>query len=359
MCGIVGAASTRNIVPILIDGIRRLEYRGYDSSGLAVINGRRRAAARAAGERCAGRRSRGAGRREGAHGPHRHLAHALGHARRATQDNAHPHMSHGEIAVVHNGIIENFETLRERLQGRGYVFSTQTDTEVIAHLVHSHWHAAGGGDLLRAVRAAVAEFDGAYAIAVISTHEPGASSARGPGARWSSASATDDHFLASDAAALLSVTRRVVYLDEGDFADVRRESFAIYDARGEQVERASSPWKRRATGRARPVPPLHAEGDLRAAARGRRHARGVAAIDAKLFGAHAGETWQVDSVLVLACGTSHYSALVAKQWIEWLAGIPCQVEIASEYRYRDSVPIRTRSSSSSPSPARPPTPSPR
>jgi glucosamine--fructose-6-phosphate aminotransferase (isomerizing) len=249
-------------------------------------------------------------------------------------------VSNDEIAVVHNGIIENFETLRDRLKGRGYAFQTQTDTEVIAHLVHSHWHGAGGGDLLRAVQAAVAEFHGAYAIAVISTREPG----RVVGARYGSPLVVgigeSDHYLASDAAALLSATRRVVYLEEGDVADVRCDAYTVYDARGEPAER--------------PVTIIEASGSSVDLGPYRHFMQkeifeqpravsdtleGLASIVPDIFGDRAAEVLpKVDSVLILACGTSHYSALVAKQWIESLAGLRCAVEIASEYRYRDSVP---------------------
>ena len=341
MCGIVGAASGRNIVPMLIDGVRRLEYRGYDSTGLAVINGtaqhprlqRLVSTARVAHLAEQARSSQLAGTT------------GISHTRWATHGaptptNAHPHVSSSEIAVVHNGIIENYEVLRDRLKGEGYAFQTQTDTEVIAHLVHSHWHGPGGGDLLRAVQAATAEFHGAYAIAVISTREPG----RVVGARFGSPLVVGigeaDHFLASDAAALLSVTRRVVYLEEGDVADVRRDEYTIYDARGEPV--------------GRPVTIIEASGSSVELGPYRHFMQkeifeqpravsdtldGIATVVPEIFGADAGATLaNVDSVLILACGTSHYSALVAKQWIESLARIPCAVEIASEYRYRDSVP---------------------
>ena len=341
MCGIVGASSARNIVPVLIDGIRRLEYRGYDSTGLAIIGNNtavphlERLVSTA---RVADLAAQADARALTAHTGISHTRWATHGA--PTPANAHPHISDGEIAVVHNGIIENYESLRERLKAAGYVFVTQTDTEVIAHLVHSHWHATGGGDLVRAVRAAVAEFHGAYAIAVISTQEPG----RVVGARAGSPLVVGigdgDHFLASDAAALLSVTRRVVYLDEGDIADVRCESYAIHDAHGALVDR--------------PVVNVEASGDSVELGPYRHYMQkeifeqpravadtleSVGTIDAKVFGPNASDILgTVDSVLVLACGTSHYSALVAKQWIESLAGIPCQVEIASEYRYRDSVP---------------------
>ena len=341
MCGIVGASSTRNIVPVLIDGIKRLEYRGYDSTGLAVING---TPAQPRLERLVST-ARVADLAAQADSRSLKAFTGISHTRWATHGaptpaNAHPHVSGSEIAVVHNGIIENYEALRDRLKAAGYVFTTQTDTEVIAHLVHSHWHADGGGDLLRAVRAAVAEFHGAYAIAVISTREPG----RVVGARAGSPLVVGigdgDHFLASDAAALLSVTKRVVYLDEGDIADVRLESYTIHDAHGNPVRRA--------------VVNVEASSDTVELGPYRHFMQkeifeqpravadtleAVGVVDANLFGANAKDILKkVDRVLVLACGTSYYSALVAKQWIESLAGIPCSVEIASEYRYRDSVP---------------------
>jgi glucosamine--fructose-6-phosphate aminotransferase (isomerizing) len=340
MCGIVGATSNRNVVPILIEGIRRLEYRGYDSTGLAVVNG----GASPILERIVST-ARVADLAAQADALHLKAFTGISHTRWATHgapttDNAHPHLSGGEVAVVHNGIIENYEELREALRKQGYVFRTQTDSEIIAHLIHSHWHAEGGGDLLAAVQRAIAEFSGAYAIAVISTREPG----RVIGARQGSpllvGIGEEDHFLASDASALLPVTRRVAYLEEGDVADVRRESYAIFDASGRRVER--------------PVIDVQCGGDAvelgpyqhfmqkeifeqpRAVA---DTLEDITTISPSLFGAKAAEILpKVDSVLILACGTSYYSSLVAKQWIETLARIPCTVEIASEYRYRDSVP---------------------
>jgi len=340
MCGIVGATSSRNVVSILIEGVRRLEYRGYDSTGLAVVNG----AATPALERLVSV-ARVADLAAQAEARHLTATTGISHTRWATHGapspvNAHPHTSGDEVAVVHNGIIENYETLREQLKAQGYVFQTQTDTEVIAHLVHAHWHGAAKGDLLHAVQLAVAEFHGAYAIAVISAREPG----RVVGARQGSplvvGLGADDHFLASDAAALASVTRRVAYLEEGDVADIRLSSYAIYDAQGKRADRAIID-----------VPAGSAAVELgpyrhfmqkeifeqpRAVA---DTLEAVGSIDPALFGARAAELLpQVNSVLILACGTSHYSSLVAKQWIESLARIPCTVEIASEYRYRDSVP---------------------
>jgi glutamine---fructose-6-phosphate transaminase (isomerizing) len=340
MCGIVGAASTRNVVPILIDGIRRLEYRGYDSTGLAVIG---------AGSAPALERLVSVARVAdlAAQADARHLAGTTGisHTRWAThgapsERNAHPHLSRGEIAVVHNGIIENYEVLRERLKAQGYVFETQTDTEVIAHLLHACWHAPGGGDLLRAVQQAVAEFEGAYAIAAISVREPG----RVVGARAGSPLVVgigdDDHFLASDAAALVPVTRRVAYLEEGDVADVRREGYAIYDARGQNVEREVITVE--ASSAAVELGPYRHFMQKEIFEQPRAVAdtlEAVGGITPQLFGERAAAAFAgADRVLVLACGTSYYSGLVAKQWIETLARIPCAVEIASEYRYRDSVP---------------------
>ena len=340
MCGIVGAASRSNVVPVLIEGIRRLEYRGYDSTGLAVINGgatptleRLVSVARVADLAAQADARKVIG------------ATGISHTRWATHGapssvNAHPHTSRDEVAVVHNGIIENYEILRERLKAQGYLFKTQTDTEVIAHLVHTHWHGAGQGDLLRAVQLAVAEFHGAYSIAAITTREPG----RVVGARQGSPLVVgigkDDHFLASDAMALSSVTQRVAYLEEGDTADVRIASYAIHDAQGQRVDRAIVE-----------VPAGSAAVELgpyrhfmqkeifeqpRAVA---DTLEVVGDIDPSLFGERAAAILpSVNSVLILACGTSYYSSLIAKQWIETLARMPCTVEIASEYRYRDSVP---------------------
>jgi glucosamine--fructose-6-phosphate aminotransferase (isomerizing) len=340
MCGIVGAASSRNVVPILIEGIRRLEYRGYDSTGLAVLNG-------AHGTTLQRLVSTARVADLDAQAQARHLTGNTGisHTRWATHGapsptNAHPHLSGGEIAVVHNGIIENFEALRQRLTGQGYAFTTQTDSETIAHLVHAHWHGAAQGDLLHAVQLAVAEFEGAYAIAVISAREPG----RVVGARQGSPLVVglgeDDHFLASDAAALLPVTQRVVYLEEGDVADVRRESYAIYDAMGDRVERAAVSVP--ATAGAVELGPYRHFMQKEIFEQPRAVAdtlEGITRIEPALFGPQAEAMLPtVDSVLILACGTSYYSSLVAKQWVESLAGIPCAVEIGSEYRYRDSVP---------------------
>jgi glucosamine--fructose-6-phosphate aminotransferase (isomerizing) len=340
MCGIVGATSDRNVVPILIEGIRRLEYRGYDSTGLAVING----GSSPVLERLVST-ARVADLAAQATAKDLHATTGISHTRWATHgaptpDNAHPHLSGGEIAVVHNGIIENFEELRERLKAQGYVFRTQTDTEVIAHLVHAHWHGAAQGDLLAAVQLAVSEFKGAYAIAVISTREPG----RMVGARQGSPLVVGigetDHFLASDAAALLQVTHKVVYLEEGDLADVRRERYAIVDAVGARATR--NVVEIAGSGDAVELGPYRHYMQKEIFEQPRALADtldGITEVGPGLFGGPAAEVLpRVKSVLVLACGTSYYSSLVAKQWIETMARIPCTIEIASEYRYRDSVP---------------------
>jgi glucosamine--fructose-6-phosphate aminotransferase (isomerizing) len=331
MCGIVGAVARENVVPILIEGVRRLEYRGYDSTGLAVINGglhRLVSTARVAdlAKQAATTNITGLT--------------GISHTRWATHGaptpaNAHPHVSSGEIAVVHNGIIENFESLRERLQKQGYQFVTQTDSEVIAHLIHAHYR----GDLLDAVRRTVAEFKGAYAIAAISTREPERIIGARAGSPLLVGIGEHDHFLASDASALASVTQRVAYLEEGDVADIRRESYAIYDAGGAKIARPIVT-----------VPASSAEVELGPY----RHfmqkeifeqpraisdtLEGVGGIGPDLFGADAAAVFaNVKAVHLLACGTSYYSALLARLWLEGVAGIPAQAEIASEYRYRDSV----------------------
>jgi glucosamine--fructose-6-phosphate aminotransferase (isomerizing) len=339
VCGIVGAVGARNVVPVLIDGVRRLEYRGYDSTGLAVIGdgGGPHLERLVSTARVADLAAQADAKQLSAET-------GISHTRWATHGapstvNAHPHLSRDEIAVVHNGIIENFEALRARLIGEQYVFATQTDSEVIAHLVHAHWHGAGKGDLLRAVQLAVAEFRGAYAIAVISVREPG----RVVGARQGSPLVVgigeNDHYIASDAAALLSVTRRIAYLEEGDIADVRRGSYAIYDANGARVDRPVVTIE--ASGAAVELGPYRHFMQKEIFEQPRAVAdtlEAVAAVAPEIFGAGAAAVLpDVDAVLILACGTSYYSSLVAKQWIESLAQIRCDVEIASEYRYRDSV----------------------
>ena len=332
MCGIVGAVARENVVPILIEGIRRLEYRGYDSTGLAVINGslqRLVSTARVADLAAQVARAQLQG--------HTGISHTRWATHGApTPDNAHPHVSHGEIAIVHNGIIENFEGLREGLQQKGYRFVTQTDSEVIAHLIHSHYD----GDLLAAVIKAVREFRGAYAIAAISTREP----ERIVGARAGSpllvGVGEGDHYLASDASALAPVTRRVVYLEEGDIADVTRRTYAIYDTTGAPVSRQVVTAK--VSSDAVELGPYQHFMQKEIFEQPRAIADtldGVGSIGPDLFGTRAAEILpRVKAVHLLACGTSYYSGLVGRLWLEALARLPAQAEIASEYRYRASVP---------------------
>jgi glucosamine--fructose-6-phosphate aminotransferase (isomerizing) len=332
MCGIVGAVARENVVPTLIEGIRRLEYRGYDSSGLAVINGglhRLVSTARVADLAA----QAGATGITGTTG--------ISHTRWAThgaptRTNAHPHVSNAEIAVVHNGIIENFEPLRARLQQQGYRFVTQTDTEVIVHLIHAHYD----GDLLPAVRKAVAEFRGAYAIAAISTREPGRIVGARAGSPLLVGVGEHDHYLASDASALAPVTQRVAYLEEGDVADIRRDSYAIYDADAARVTREVVTVK--TADDAVELGPFRHYMQKEIFEQPRAVAdtlENVGGIEAALFGPTAADAFSnVHAVHLLACGTSYYAGLVARLWLEGIAGIPAQAEIASEYRYRDSVP---------------------
>ena len=331
MCGIVGAVARENVVPTLIEGIRRLEYRGYDSSGLAVINGglhRLVSTARVA-DLAAQASSTGINGTTG-----------ISHTRWATHGaptptNAHPHVSKGEIAVVHNGIIENFESLRARLKQQGYSFVTQTDTEVIVHLIHAHYD----GDLLPAVRKAVAEFRGAYAIAAISTREPGRIVGARAGSPLLVGVGEHDTYLASDASALAPVTQRVAYLEEGDVADIRRDSYAIYDADGTLVTRQVVKVK---TADAVELGPFRHYMQKEIFEQPRAVAdtlESVGGIEPALFGPTAADVFSnIDAVHLLACGTSYYAAMVARLWLEGVARIPAQAEIASEYRYRDSVP---------------------
>jgi glucosamine--fructose-6-phosphate aminotransferase (isomerizing) len=326
MCGIVAAVARRNVVPILIEGLRRLEYRGYDSAGVCVINDSLQRV-RAPGRVAELKRLTDEQQLEGTIG--------IAHTRWAThgvpsERNAHPHVS-GGISVVHNGIIENHDEIRATLRGRGYEFSSDTDTEVIAHLVH--WRIAQGENLLEAVYAATKELRGAYAIAVIAAADASRLVVARMGAPLLLGLGDGENFAASDTGALLQVTRNIVYLEEGDCAEVSLRAVRILDAEGRAVER-----------------PLHVSQltadaiDLGAY----RHYmqkeifEQPAAVYATLqerFDAPAEEVLQrIDSALIVACGTSYHAGLVARYWLESLAGVPCTVEIASEYRYRDSVP---------------------
>ena len=373
MCGIVGAVSTRNIVPILVQGLQRLEYRGYDSCGVAVhaasLDASRNGTPQGGLQR-ARSTARVAELLEQVTAEHLDGATGIAHTRWATHGapamhNAHPHFSHGtgdaagqpgRVALVHNGIIENHEELRAALQARGYVFVSQTDTEVIAHLVDSHY----SGDLFDAVRATVAELHGAYAIAVMHKDEPhrvvgaraGSPLILGVGKDATGAESSREHFLASDAMALAGVTDQVVYLEEGDLADLQRGRYWIVGKGRESLTPAQRPVRtvQAHSGAAELGPYRHyMQKEIFEQPRAIADTlEGVAGIVPELFdgadlhGEPGAAAWRVfkeiDSVLILACGTSYYSGCAAKYWLEEIAGIPTQVEVASEYRYRTSVP---------------------
>ena len=333
MCGIVGAAAQRDIVPVLIEGLRRLEYRGYDSCGVATLVpgglDRLRSVARVAD--LAGRVAQQKMAAET----------GIAHTRWATHgapltQNAHPMFSRGEIALVHNGIIENYEELRTELKAQGYVFDSQTDTEVVAHLVHRYYT----GDLFDAVRAAVKRLAGAYAIAVLSSREPHVVVGARAGSPLVIGQGEGEMFLASDALALAGTTERIAYLEEGDVAEIRLDRFRVVDAADRAVSREIRVVKTASA--AADLGPYRHFMQKEIFEQPRAVADTLEAIDTlspELFGDADGATLAgVDSVLVLACGTSYYAGLTAKSWIESLARLPTQVEIASEYRYRDSVP---------------------
>jgi len=348
MCGIVGAVSTRNIVPILVQGLQRLEYRGYDSCGVAVYShgGLKRA------------RSTDRVAELLAQVEQDHITGTTGiaHTRWATHGapavhNAHPHFSHGtgkgagskpgRIALVHNGIIENHDELRATLRAKGYEFVSQTDTEVICHLIDSVYD----GDLFEAVKAAVGQLHGAYAIAVFCKDEPH----RVVGARAGSplilgvGTEGGENFLASDAMALAGVTDQIVYLEEGDVVDVQLGRYWVVDKSHKPVTRPVKTVQAH-SGAAELGPYRHyMQKEIFEQPRAVADTlEGVQAIVPELFGDGAFRVFkEVDSVLILACGTSYYSGCTAKYWLEGIAKIPTQVEIASEYRYRESVPSPT------------------
>ena len=336
MCGIVGAVAQRNVVPILLEGLQRLEYRGYDSAGLVVEHGGQLERVRSIGR--VADLTRKCANIQGNIG--------IAHTRWAThgvpsEGNAHPHISKNHVAVVHNGIIENYEALRSRLSAEGYEFASDTDTEVIAHLINSHY--ARGNTLLAATQASLAELVGAYAVGVIAADNPGQMICARRGSPLLLGVGIEEHFIASDVSALLPVTRKVVYLEEGDVVEVKRSGYQIYDAKAKRVEREVY------------VSELSNEsvqlGEYRHYMQKEIHEQPQALADTLesvcnsqslvpgIFGAEAAETFaDTDSILILACGTSYHAGLVARYWLEEIAGIRCTVEVASEYRYRVSVP---------------------
>ena len=338
MCGIVGAASRKNIVDVLVEGLRRLEYRGYDSCGFAVINGddakhpieRARTTARVS--------------ELGEQGKDFFGTLGIAHTRWATHgkpdtQNAHPHTSNDLIAVVHNGIIENYEVLRSDLKAAGYVFTSETDTEVIAHLIHQQYVASGQKDIAASVRAVLPQLHGAYAIGVISQDNPSILVGARVGSPLVVAIGDHEHFLASDALALAGRAHSMMYLEEGDIAVLKADSVEVIDQAGKVAQRELKPMPAQADSvdlgpyqhymQKEIFEQPRAIGDTLA---------NIADFGPELFEAKP-EDWRAfEQILILACGTSYYSACVAKYWLEDIAGIPTQVEIASEYRYRTTVP---------------------
>src|SRR5438132_3419779 len=331
MCGIVGAAARRDIVPVRVEGLGRLEYRGYDSCGVAMLRDGEIGLVRTVSR--VNDLAKQLNEKTGVTG--------IAHTRWATHgapatENAHPIVSRGEIAVVHNGIIENHEELRAALQKDGYNFASQTDTEVIAHLVHSLYR----GDLLQAVQRAARELKGAYAIAVVSSHEPNTVVGARAGSPLVVGEGKDENFLASDALALGGTTDRIAYLEEGDVVSISQQGWKVLDRDGRTAEREVRTVK--TSGAAAELGPYRHFMQKEIFEQPRAVSdtlESVATVTPALFGNQAQEQLaEVDSALILACGTSYHAGLVARHWIEALAGLPCNVEIASEYRYRSSVP---------------------
>ncbi|WP_219337502.1 MULTISPECIES: glutamine--fructose-6-phosphate transaminase (isomerizing) [unclassified Pseudomonas] len=337
MCGIVGAVAERNVTAILLEGLKRLEYRGYDSAGVAVFTN--------------------AGKLERMRRPGKvsELEQALlgeplvgrlgiAHTRWAThgapcERNAHPHFS-GDLAVVHNGIIENHEVLREQLKGLGYVFTSDTDTEVIAHLLNHKLKDLG--DLTVALKATVKELHGAYGLAVVCASQPDRVVAARSGSPLVIGLGLGENFLASDQLALRQVTDRFMYLEEGDIADIRRESVQIWDVNGVPVEREAVQYRDGAEAadkgefRHFMLKEIHEQPSVVQRTLEGRLSHNQVLVNA--FGPQAAELFaKVRNVQIVACGTSYHAGMVARYWLEELAGIPCQVEVASEFRYRKVV----------------------
>ena len=338
MCGIVGAVSKSNVVDTLIEGLRRLEYRGYDSCGFAVIDAtktnhplqRARTTARVADLAKQATEFNG----------HIGIAHTrwATHGKPDTQ-NAHPHISNDLIALVHNGIIENYEALREQLIAAGYQFSSETDTEVIAHLVHREYVKLAKPDLREAVAASILQLKGAYAIAVISQTEPKRLIGARAGSPLIVAIGDDGHYVSSDALALAGKAQTMIYLEEGDLVEISEGDFNVWDRGGKIVSREIKPMP--VQGEAVELGPYQHFMQKEIFEQARAASDTIAHISEfgpALFAADPKEWQAFDQILLLACGTSYYSACVAKYWLEEIARIPTQVEIASEYRYRQSIP---------------------
>jgi glucosamine--fructose-6-phosphate aminotransferase (isomerizing) len=338
MCGIVGAVADRDIVPILIEGLRRLEYRGYDSAGVAVLNGS------------------GTIKRLRTVGKVRKLQDALdadptdgglgiAHTRWAThgvpsERNAHPHISKDGIAIVHNGIIENHEELRDEARREGYEFTSETDTEVIAHRIHHHLKVTG--DLFKAVRATVAELEGAYALAVVSQSDPDRIVVAREGCPVVIGLGDQENFVASDVAALLPVTRHFIFLEEGDVGEVRRKSVRVLDREGNTVSRKVHESELSADAAEKGEFPHYMLKEIHEQPRAVAQTLEERVTGGRLLEAAFGPAAQAvfaktEAVRIVACGTSFHAGLVAKYFIEQICRLPCWVEIASEYRYRNPV----------------------
>jgi len=335
MCGIVGAIADRDVVPVLIEGLKRLEYRGYDSSGIAVLAD--------AGIRRVRRTGRVAEMATAAAAEGFDAAIGIGHTRWAThggvtEANAHPHLSDG-VVLVHNGIIENHEAQREKLAALGYVFESQTDTEVIAHLINHHLKQ--GGDLLAALQRTVKELTGAYALAVVSQAEPDRFVCARMGCPLLVGIGEGENFVASDVSAVIQATRQVIFLEEGDTAEIRRDGVQVYGADDAPVERqihlSDVSLASLELGPYRHFMQKEIHEQPRAIADTLEAAIDAGGFPATLFGRDAEAVLSgITGVQILACGTSYYAGLTARYWIEAIAGLPCSVEIASEYRYRDA-----------------------
>jgi glucosamine--fructose-6-phosphate aminotransferase (isomerizing) len=338
MCGIVGAIAERNITAILVEGLKRLEYRGYDSAGVAIMGEdgnvyRRRRVGKVAELQAALAAEPLLGKLGIAHT--RWATHGA-----PTEDNAHPHFSTDEVAVVHNGIIENHEALRTQLKELGYVFTSQTDTEVIAHLLHHTLKAMP--DIADALKATVKQLQGAYGLAAISIHQPDRLVAARSGSPLVIGLGMGENFLASDQLALRQVTDRFMYLEEGDIAEIRREMVRIWDADGLPVERESVQYHEGAEAadkgeyRHFMMKEIHEQPTV--VQRTLEGRLGQNQVLVQAFGPQAAELFaKVRNVQIVACGTSYHAGMVARYWLEGLAGIPCQVEVASEFRYRKVV----------------------
>ncbi|MNQ15602.1 Glutamine--fructose-6-phosphate aminotransferase [isomerizing] [compost metagenome] len=338
MCGIVGAVAERNITAVLVEGLKRLEYRGYDSAGVALLNEqgqleRRRRVGKVSELQAALNDEPLAGRL------------GIAHTRWAThgapsERNAHPHFSGDELAVVHNGIIENHEQLRAQLKDLGYQFSSDTDTEVIVHLLEHKLQSLG--DLTAALKAAVKELHGAYGLAVISAQQPDRLLAARSGSPLVIGLGLGENFLASDQLALRQVTDRFMYLEEGDIAEIRRDGVQIWDVDGNPVARESVQYHEGAEaadkGAFRHFMLKEIFEQPKVVQRTLEGRLGSNQVLVQAFGPQAAELFaKVKNVQIVACGTSYHAGMVARYWLEELAGIPCQIEVASEFRYRKVV----------------------